>query len=237
MTARLAAMALALAACAAPATGPGGRVPDRSAPDPNGLYHAMQACLASGPSASCPVVDPGAGHVVLRDDSPQKPAAWLLVPSFEVTGIEDPRALRPPVVGFWRVGWEAGARLLPSEPRENRGLAINSRAGRTQNLLHIHISCVQAGVREALERTPVGSDWAPRPFVRLAGADYNVRKVAGLEPSPFLRLAALPGAAGDMGDQSLAVIGAADGGYYLVTDATGPGVVAEAEALLDEDCR
>ena len=40
-----------------------------------------------------------------------------------------------------------------------------------------------------------------------------------------------------MGDQSLAVIGGADGGFFLVTDSTEPGVVAEAEALLDETCR
>ena len=30
------------------------------------------------------------------------------------------------------------------------------------------------------------------------------------------------------------MIGSADGGYFLVTDSTAPGVVAEAEELLDE---
>ena len=40
-----------------------------------------------------------------------------------------------------------------------------------------------------------------------------------------------------MAAQSLAVVGAAGGGFYLVTDSTAPGVVAEAEDLLDEDCR
>ena len=39
-----------------------------------------------------------------------------------------------------------------------------------------------------------------------------------------------------MGAQSLAVIGSADGGYFLVTNSTEPGVVAEAEELLDESC-
>ena len=40
-----------------------------------------------------------------------------------------------------------------------------------------------------------------------------------------------------MAAQSLAVIGSADGGFFLVTDSTEPGVVAEAEELLDETCR
>ncbi len=63
-----------------------------------------------------------------------------------------------------------------------------------------------------------------------------MRKVASLARSPFLELADLPGARARMGEQSLAVIGSGDGGYYLVTDSTEPGVVAEAEALLDERC-
>jgi hypothetical protein len=38
-----------------------------------------------------------------------------------------------------------------------------------------------------------------------------------------------------MAEQSLAVIGAAHG-FYLLTDSSEPGVVAEGEALLDQKC-
>jgi CDP-diacylglycerol pyrophosphatase len=222
---------LALAACA-----PSPPAPASRGHDPNGLLHAMQACLADQHATDCTAVDRARGFVVIKDDSPEKPAAWLIVPDHEVTGIESPAVFRPPVADFWRYGWEAGARLLPGRAAADRGLAINSEAGRSQNLLHIHISCVLPEVRAALARAAVGPEWASAPFLRFGADAYNVRKVATLEPSPFLRLAELPGARADMGAQSLAVIGSADGGYFLVTDSTEPGVVAEAEELLDESC-
>jgi len=223
---RLLVLAL-VAACAPPPE------PDTHA---NGLYRAMRSCLAEAePSGDCTLID-RRGFVVIKDDDPAKPAAWLIVPDVEVTGIEDSRTLDPPVVEFWRYGWEVGQALLPRPP-EGIGLAINSVAGRSQNLLHIHISCVDPVVARTLAATRIGPDWAAEPFLTLAGDAYNVRKVASLDRSPFLLLAELPGANEDKGAQSLGVIGAADGGFYIVTDSTEPGVVAEAEALLDEDCR
>lgn len=225
---RFAWIALAIAAACAPAP--------RAHHDPNGLLHAMQACLADPQDPGCTQVDPARGFVILKDDSPEKPEAWLIVPDREVTGIESPAVFRPPVAAFWRYGWEASGRLLPERTPADRGLAINSKAGRSQNLLHIHISCVRPEVRAALAAAEIGPDWAAAPFLRLGEDLYNLRKVATLEPSPFLLLAELPGARADMGAQSLAVIGSATGGFYLATDSTEPGVVAEAEALLDETC-
>jgi CDP-diacylglycerol pyrophosphatase len=220
------ALTLALAACAAPAPEPSDR---------DGLYKQMRACLAETvPAPPCTIVNRADGFVVIRDDSPDKPHAWLIVPTAEVTGIEDPRALRPPVAAFWSLGWRVGGELLDRR-REDIGLAINSKPGRTQDLLHIHISCVLPAVRDALAAAPIGPEWAPEPFLELAGDAYNVRRVASLDPSPFLRLAELPGARADMAEQSLGVIGSGDG-WYLVTDSTEPGVVAETEKLLDQDC-
>jgi CDP-diacylglycerol pyrophosphatase len=224
---RLLALAM-VAAGAAPALGNGH--------DPNGLLHAMQACLADSGATDCTMVDRARGFVVIKDDSPEKPEAWLIVPDHEVTGIEDPRALLPPVVDFWSDGWQVGQEILKRPPADI-GLAINSEAGRSQDLLHIHVSCVLPEVRAALATAQIGPDWAAEPFLELAGDRYNVRKVASLYPSPFLLLHDLPGAAADMGAQSLGVIGSGDDGFYLVTDSTEPGVVAEAEALLDERCR
>ena len=220
------ALVLLLAACAAP--------PPASPPDRNGLYRQMQACLAeTTPGPPCTVVDPARGFVVIADDDPAKPDSWLIVPATAVTGIEDPRALRPPVLGFWRIGWHEGLRLLERPPADI-ALAINSRGGRTQDLLHIHISCVLPQVRDALAAAAIGADWAPAPFVTFAGHPYNARKVASLEPSPFLRLRELPATRADMAAQSLAVIGSADGGFYLLAEDSPD---AEAEELLDQTCR
>jgi CDP-diacylglycerol pyrophosphatase len=223
-----AALAVALAALVATAA---------HAQDRDGLLRQMRACLAEAtPAPPCTVVDRARGFVVIKDDSPDKPDAWLIVPTTPVTGIEDPRAWRPPVDEFWSWGFQIGRALL-KRPPEDIGLAINSRAGRTQDLLHLHISCVAPAVRDALAAARIRPGWAAEPFVRYRGDAYDARTVPGLEPSPFVVLRELPGARADMAAQSLAAIGRADGGFYLLTDSTAPGVVAETEALLDQDCR
>jgi CDP-diacylglycerol pyrophosphatase len=219
-------LALALAACT---------LPPPAGPESDALLRQMRSCLADRDQRPCTVVDPARGFVVLKDRDRTKPYAWLLVPSTDVTGIEDPAVFEAPVAGFWQIGWQVGRGLVPAPP-EGLGLAINSVAGRSQNLLHIHVSCVAPAVREALAAAPIGPEWAAEPFIDLAGQRFNARRVDRLEPSPFLLLRDLPGAAEDMGGQSLAVIGRADGGFTLVTDSTDPGVAAETEALLDETC-
>ena len=192
---------LLLAACTA-STGPG--------PSSDGLLRQMRACLADPEAPPCTIVDPDRGFVVIKDDDRAKPYAWLLVPSTDVTGIEDPAVFVAPVAGFWAVGWQVGRGLVPAPP-EGLGLAINSVAGRSQNLLHIHVSCVLPEVRAALATATIGPDWAGAPFLTLAGQRFNARRVVRLEPSPFLLLRDLPGAVEDMAAQSLAVIGRAGG--------------------------
>ena len=224
----LRAVVLVLAACAGPGAAQG--------PRSDALYRQMRSCLADpGQGLPCAVTDPGRGFVLIKDDDPKKPFAWLLVPSTDVTGIEAPAVLSAPVAGFWEIGWSFAGQLLPAPP-EGRGLAINSKPGRTQDLLHIHVSCIPLTLRAALAQADIGPDWRAEPFLTVDGQAFNVRTVRSLAPSPFLLLRDLPGAAEDMADQSLAVIGKAGGGFYLVTDSTERGVVAETEALLDETC-
>lgn len=228
MSRRLALALAVLVACAGPGAAEG--------PRPDALYRQMRSCVADpGQGLPCAVTDPGRGFVLLKDDDPRKPYAWLLVPSADVTGIEDPAVFRAPVADFWAIGWGFAGQLLPAPP-EGRALAINSKAGRSQNLLHLHISCIPLGLRSALARADIGPEWRARPFVTVDGQAFNVRTADRLDPSPFLLLRDLPGAAEEMVEQSLAVIGRAGGGFYLVTDSTEPGVVAETEALMDETC-
>ena len=223
----LPALALALFAACTPVSEPDTRR--------NALFHAMQGCLAEPePAGSCVLVDRAQGFVVLKDRDPAKPEAWLLVPDVEVTGIEDSRVLEPPVVDFWRHGWDVARRLI-ARPPDRTALAINSRAGRSQDLLHIHISCLDRSVAKALASATVGRGWATR--LTLDGHAYHARRVTALEPSPFLLLREIPGAAADMASQSLAVTGAPGGGFLLLADATGPNGPGEAEELLDETCR
>lgn len=228
MSGRLVPALAVLAACAGPGAAEGPRA--------DALWRQMRSCVADpGQGLPCAVTEPGRGFVLLKDDDPKKPFAWLLVPSTDVTGIEDPAVFQAPVADFWAIGWAFAGEIVPAPP-EGRALAINSKAGRSQNLLHIHISCVPLALRDALAKTDIGPRWRAQPFLTVDGQAFNVRTVERLDPSPFLLLRDLPGAAEEMAEQSLAVIGKAGGGFFLVTDSTAPGVVAETEALLDETC-
>jgi CDP-diacylglycerol pyrophosphatase len=120
--------------------------------------------------------------------------------------------------------------------------------GRSQNQLHIHVDCLDAGVRDALKHhmAEIGEHWAPLD-VTLQGHHYSAMRVAGAwldGINPFRLLAdGVPGAAADMGHQTLAVVGATlpDGrpGVILLADHTdkASGDNASAEELQDHACQ
>ena len=129
----------------------------------------------------CTLVDRPNGFVVIKDDDPAKPAAWLLVPDVEVTGIEDSRVLVPPVVAFWSHGWRVGETLLPGR---RLALAINSKGGRSQDLLHIHISCLDPRWRETLAAAAVGPGWTSRAHPRRPRLPRPPHRRPRAEPLP-----------------------------------------------------
>ena len=107
---RLPLLLLALAACA----------PPPEPPDREGLYRQMRACLAeAAPAPPCTMVNRPEGYVVIKDDSPAKPDAWLIVPTAPVTGIEDPRALTPPVAALVGVQLIEAGDIPVSEPSDS----------------------------------------------------------------------------------------------------------------------
>ena len=146
-------------------------------PRADGLYRQMLSCLADPEQGlPCAVTDPGRGFVLIKDDDPKKPFAWLLVPSTDVTGIEAPAVFTAPVAEFWQIGWGFAGQLLPAPP-EGRALAINSKPGRTQNLLHIHVSCIPLALRAALAQADIGPDWRAGPFLTVAAMGSNAGPV------------------------------------------------------------
>lgn len=203
--------------------------------DPNALWNQVQVCLKENPLADpCMSVNRQHQYVILHDINPKKKDSYLIVPTFQVTGIEDPKAWKPPVADFWKYGWDQ-AKHYVGKPAEDTGLAINSIAGRDQNQLHIHISCVKKAVRDKLKTANIPATWKLQA-VTLENHEYDAIKVASLDKSPFLVLQELGEAKRHMGDQSLAVVGASGGGYYLLDSYTTKGTKGEAEELLDEKC-
>jgi CDP-diacylglycerol pyrophosphatase len=215
------------------------------APRPNSLWSLAQCCSKNLQSdTGCRSYDAADEYIILKDNSPRKPAAYLIIPTIRVTGIEDKQIFLPPVVDFWNYAWQQ-AQLLVKKPAADIGLAINSVRGRTQNQLHIHIACVLPAVARTLTDNAGRIGSRPATAIKLmlppAGDSYRVIKVsAGLSgaDSPFNLVAAMPGAGGDMGAQSIAVVGSMMPGTYYVLDTSGQGASpGYAEELLDQTCR
>jgi len=190
------------------------------------------------------------GYVLLKDRDGA--TQILLMPTAKITGIESPAILAPDATNYFADAWLASPRLDTlahhNLPRDEVSLAINSISGRSQNQLHIHIDCINAEVRTALlqHAVDIGDHWAPLG-VPLAGHQYLAMHLAGEQldgANPFRLLAdGVPGAAADMGQQTLVVTGTvlADGrpGFILLTDHADPatGDHGSGEELQDHACR
>lgn len=189
------------------------------------------------------------GFAILKD--PRGAAQFLLIPTARISGIESPVILGADATNYFADAWEArsfiNAALDRTLPRDGIGLAINSVVGRSQDQLHIHVACVHPNVLEALHKNQgsIGNRWAPFD-VSLLGRYYEAIWVSGedLGPNNPFRLLAerLPGAARDMGNRTLVVIGLTrtDGtkGFVILADQVkgGGGDWANGEELLDHNC-
>jgi CDP-diacylglycerol pyrophosphatase len=208
---------------------------------PDTLLKLADCCAASVQSnPSCRLSNPTDDYVIIKDNDPRKPQAYLILPTAKVTGIEDPLIFKMPVVDFWRHGW-AQSTTYPGRPPADTALAINSRHARSQNQLHIHISCVRSDVKNALLATPIPSYpdkpvALPLPPHRNA---YEVVRVTGLAGSlsPFLMVRDNPAAQADMADQSIAVVGSPTSDeYFVLSTHYDAGNRGFDEELLNQSC-
>jgi len=192
----------------------------------------------------------GKGFAILKDF--QRATQLLLIPTARVSGIESPIILAPDAPNYFAEAWEARTyidkALHRTLPRDDLALAINSAAGRSQDQLHIHVDCIQPDVHQALREheASIGNRWAALD-VYFSGHRYEAMWVPGERlgsNNPFRLLAeGIPGAAQDMGDRTLVVVGSfrANGaaGFIILEDQvsreshdSGYG-----EELLDHACR
>jgi CDP-diacylglycerol pyrophosphatase len=173
----------------------------------------------------------------------------LVVPTTKVSGIENPSLMAPNAPNYFADAWDSRSFIEHglSKPlaRDTIGMAVNSKMSRSQDQLHIHVECIRPSVQKTLQaRMPaIGEKWAPLE-ADLGGQRYDAMWVPGeqLSRSPFQLLAKdIPGAAQDMVDRTLVVVGASrpDGkpGFVLLEDAVKQGDRAHGEELLDPGCR
>ncbi|MBV4368748.1 CDP-diacylglycerol diphosphatase [Erwinia phyllosphaerae] len=192
----------------------------------NALWNIVsQQCIPNqqqnNDATPCRLVDLHNGYVVMKDR--EGPLQFLLLPVKKITGIESPQLLNPFTPNFFAEAWRARHYM-----EERRGspvadsavaLSINSQRGRTQNQLHIHISCLRPDIRRQLDslNASLNASWQS---VQLGKHLYQLRTVTRDElkkTSPFIRVAnELPGAREEMGKYGIAVAAMPDGRRVLM---------------------
>ena len=120
------------------------------------------------------------GFAVLQ--KPSRATHVIVVPTIPVSGIESPALRSEDTPNYWEAAW--GARRFVEEragrrlPRDKIGMAINSTATRSQDQLHIHVTCVAPLVADFLRRHQgeIRGAWS---FLRvpLLGHRFAVMKV------------------------------------------------------------
>jgi CDP-diacylglycerol pyrophosphatase len=206
----------------------------------NDLCRPMQQAFSL--PLPCLKVDMAGGFAVIR--APGDKTRILIVPTAKIDGIESPAVLGDAMSNFWSRAWNERDRVVASAPRplewNDIGMAINSRRGRSQDQLHIHVDCVDPRLKRALTARAgrLSSKWSnlePGPW---AGR-YRVKEIdaAGVDRNIFKLIAdEIPGAKSRMARQSIAVVGfigpSGDRGFAVLAD----GDDGHAEELLDHNC-
>ena len=180
------------------------------------------------------------GYAVLADR--KGGAHFLLIPTETIRGVESPEARAPGALNYFDAAWQSRAVLAEAAghplPRTAVGLAVNHIRSRSQDQLHIHMSCLRPEVARALRAAAaeVGADWSA---LDLEGYRYQALRIMGERPgpaNPFELVAdGLPGAAASMEQFTLLLAGMdfREGpGFVLLAGSGVPG----AELMLDARC-
>lgn len=218
---------------------------------PDALWHIVsQQCLPNQQQnhdpAPCAQVDEQAGFVVLKDRN--GPLQYLLMPSAKITGIESPQVLQPSTANFFALAWQTRHFMADrfGKPIDDAdiSLAINSEYGRTQNQLHIHISCLQPAVKVRLAQLQgdFSESWQPLPG-GLQGHDYLARRASATELQQLgafrLLTQGVEGADENMGSYGMAMTALPGGDFLLLAVKRNVWQLnlASAEEIQDHSCQ
>ena len=221
------------------------------------LWRVVQTCLAdhaiTGGSFPCLAVDTehgdDSGFVALR--APFERLHVIVTPTVRTIGIEATRLVAPDAPNYFADAWAVrhfvADDLVQKPGRSDLAMAINSKPGRSQDQLHIHVACIRPEVKRSLASlagtlqpgrfTPVKVlPRSPRYMAMpLAGPD-----LAGQNPFAIVADEMKPA---DMSDVTIVLVGtgASDErpGFVLLARSRLHGVWDDAhgEALLDGSCR
>ncbi|WP_131865688.1 CDP-diacylglycerol diphosphatase [Biostraticola tofi] len=176
-----------------------------------------------GQPAPCSEVNIDSDYVIYKDL--KGGLQFLLMPIAKISGIESPVLLAEQTPNYFYQSWQARHYLADKRGAaiadRSLSLTVNSELGRTQNHLHVHISCLRPDVRQQIDNdtTRLGNGWQPLP-TPLRGHPYLARRVTAqalAAKSPFRMLAEeVPDAGSQMGHYGLALVPASDGSFILL---------------------
>ncbi|HBP30511.1 MAG: CDP-diacylglycerol diphosphatase [Advenella sp.] len=205
------------------------------------LWHFVHdQCVPSqlagqNPPLPCIKVDMDNGYVIFKDKN--GPLQYLHMPTRHVTGLEDPALLSASRTPYFAQAWHARHymdRLLGSAIAEqDYSFTVNSQSGRSQNHLHIHISCIRPALRERLLalQSQLDSRWQPVPG-GINGHAYQARTLSLNELEQHgaiaLTIASLAHARQDMANVSLALYPLSEQ-HFLLFATHRPGASAEGD--------
>jgi CDP-diacylglycerol pyrophosphatase len=218
------------------------------------LWSVIQVCITNHQltGASFPCLDVNTnqglakGFATLR--APLARTHIIVSPTMRIIGIEAPELQLPDAANYFEDAWEARRYVIETAERPLKdadiGLAINSRPGRSQDQLHIHVDCLRRRYAQQvrLHDSAVRSDrWSRLPFA-FRGRYYwaLLLNSADLEQVNIFRTAAtlLQTSPGRMEDMTLVVVPRLGAGFYLLADQYTPGAMGKGhgEFLLDHAC-
>ena len=221
------------------------------------LWRVVQTCIANhaltGASFPCLDVETAggrmAGYAVLR--APLEKTHIIVTPTVRTIGIEAERLRAPDAPNYFHDAWIARRFVtdpLPRKPgRSDLAMAVNSRLGRSQDQLHIHVNCLKPDVRRALALRKTGSAAWTRMIVLPHAPPYWALDVQSEDLGEFnifaMVAAGLKVMPDEMDDITIVVAGAepvrGKPGFTILARQRQSGTFDEAhgEALLDHACR
>lgn len=154
--------------------------------DPNRLWEIVsQECVPNQKYSNKPepcekvnFIADDLGYAVLRDRRGSN--HYLLIPTTRVDGIESSTLLKETIPNYFWEAWNSRNILIRAPggnfTDETIALAVNSKFSRTQNQLHIHMSCLRIEIREQLSESlgDITKHWSPLK-VDLLGHRYWAR--------------------------------------------------------------
>jgi len=194
------------------------------------ILEAGCASIADGPAGAARPAPPrpglqcdrARGYAVLKDRCGA--SHYLVLPLARRPGIESPELLDPAEPPYLALAWAERARVLGQAPgagpdgAADIGLAVNSRYGRSQSQLHVHVDFVRPEVRATLDALP--RPIPPGSGVTLLGHVYRVDPLRDLSGNLFVRVAQgwQARSADERARLTLALLADGTGGFLLLSD-------------------